>query len=315
MENAIKRNSAGLPVRRLGRSTEEVSIIGLGGGHLARSTVPRESAVQIVQAAVDAGVSFFDTAWEYWAGESETRIGLGLEGRRDKAFLMTKVCARDREGAEKQLHESLKRLRTDVIDLWQFHEINYDNDPEWIFAPGGAVEAAVAAREAGKIRFIGFTGHKSPHIMLSMLEQDFAWDSCQLPINVMDAHYRSFQRQVLPELNRRGIAALGMKGLGGRGQLVTDVGLSPAACRRYALTLPISTLIVGCESMENLEQDLAIAREFTPMSEVEKTELLERVRPEAGDGRHEWFKSTQFFDSPTHRAQHSFPPMEAVIKR
>ncbi len=311
----MKKNDGGIPVRPLGKTGEEVSIIGLGGGHCGLASISDETSVRIIQTAIEQGVSFMDNSWCYANGEAERRLGLALEGRRDKVVLMTKVCARDRKGAEEQLHDSLRRLRTDVIDLWQFHEINYDNDPEWIFAPGGAVEAAVAAREAGKIRFIGFTGHKSPHIMLNMLEQDFAWDSCQLPINVMDAHYRSFQRQVLPELNRRGIAALGMKGLGGRGQLVTDVGLSPAACRRYALTLPISTLIVGCESMENLEQDLAIAREFTPMSEVEKTELLERVRPEAGDGRHEWFKSTQFFDSPTHRAQHSFPPMEAVIKR
>ena len=311
----MKKNDGGIPVRPLGKTGEEVSIIGLGGGHCGFASISDDTSVRIIQTAIEQGVSFMDNGWCYANGEAERRMGLALEGRRDKVVLMTKVCARDRKGAEEQLHDSLRRLRTDVIDLWQFHEINYDNDPEWIFAPGGAVEAAVAAREAGKIRFIGFTGHKSPHIMLSMLEQDFAWDSCQLPINVMDAHYRSFQRQVLPELNRRGIAALGMKGLGGRGQLVTDVGLSAAACRRYALTLPISTLIVGCESMENLEQDLAIAREFTPMSEVEKTELLAQVRPEAGDGRHEWFKSTQIFDSPTHRAQHSFPPMEAVIKR
>ena len=218
MENEIKRNSAGLPVRRLGRSEEEVSIIGLGGGHLARSVVPRDFAVKIVQTAADEGITFFDTAWEYWQGESEIRMGLGLEGRRDGVFLMTKVCARDREGAEKQLHESLTRLRTDRIDLWQFHEINYDNDPDWIFAAGGALEAALKARETGKIRFIGFTGHKSPHIFRKMLAQDFNWDSCQMPITIMDAHYRSFQREILPELNRRGIAALGMKSLGGDAQ-------------------------------------------------------------------------------------------------
>ena len=315
MENEIKRNSAGLPVRRLGRSEEEVSIIGLGGGHLARSVVPRDFAVKIVQTAADEGITFFDTAWEYWQGESEIRMGLGLEGRRDGVFLMTKVCARDREGAEKQLHESLTRLRTDRIDLWQFHEINYDNDPDWIFAAGGALEAALKAREAGKIRFIGFTGHKSPHIFRKMLAQDFNWDSCQMPITVMDAHYRSFQREILPELNRRGIAALGMKSLGGDAQMVKNAGLTPRQCRRYALSLPITTLITGVQSLENLRQDVEIARTFTPMSAEERESLLEEVRPEASDGRHEWFKSTQYYDSSYHRDQHSFPPIATVHGR
>ena len=315
MEDEIKRNSAGLPVRTLGRSGEEVSIIGLGGGHLARSAVPRDLSVKIIQTAVDEGITFFDTAWEYWEGESEKRVGLGLEGRRDKVFLMTKVCARDREGAEQQLHESLTRLRTDVIDLWQLHEINYDNDPDWIFAPGGVLEAAVKAREAGKIRFIGFTGHKSPHIFHKMLEQDFEWDSCQMPITVMDAHYRSFQREILPELNRRGIAALGMKSLGGDAQMVKNAGLTPQQCRRYALSLPITTLITGVQSLENLRQDVEIARTFTPMSAEERESLIEKVRPEAGDGRHEWFKSTQYYDSSYHRDQHSFPPVGTVHGR
>ena len=279
MENEIKRNSAGLPVRRLGRSEEEVSIIGLGGGHLARSVVPRDFAVKIVQTAADEGITFFDTAWEYWQGESEIRMGLGLEGRRDGVFLMTKVCARDREGAEQQLHESLTRLRTDRIDLWQFHEINYDNDPDWIFAAGGALEAALKAREAGKIRFIGFTGHKSPHIFRKMLAQDFNWDSCQMPITVMDAHYRSFQREILPELNRRGIAALGMKSLGGDAQMVKNAGLTPRQCRRYALSLPITTLITGVQSLENLRQDVEIARTFTPMSDRGKGEPSRKGPP------------------------------------
>ena len=222
---------------------------------------------------------------------------------------MTKVCSRDRKGAEEQLHDSLKRFRTDVIDLWQFHECNYDNDAEWIFGPAGVMEAARAARQAGKIRFIGFTGHKTPHIHRQMLEQEFDWDACQLPITVMDAHYRSFQKEVLPELNRRGIAAIGMKSLGGLGQFVTAAGLSPGECRRYALSLPISTLVVGIDSMERLEQELEIARAFVPMGEDERSALLAKVRPQATDGRHEWYKSTQHFDSKTHRDQHSFPPV------
>ncbi|MBW3540061.1 MAG: aldo/keto reductase, partial [Planctomycetes bacterium] len=166
-----------------------------------------------------------------------------------------------------------------------------------------------------KVRFLGFTGHKSPHILLKMLQHDFDWDTCQLPINVMDAHFRSFQREVLPELNRRGIAALGMKSLGGEAQLVTEAGLSPAECRRYALSQPISTLICGMQTLENLRQDLEIARSFTPLSEAEERELLDRVRPVAGDGRYEWFKTTQYFDSNLHRDQHGYPPIRHVGDR
>src|SRR5690606_6547572 len=188
-----------------------------------------------------------------------------------------------------------------------FHEVNYDSDPDWIFRAEGAIEAAVAAQQAGKVRFIGFTGHKSPHIFQKMLDQDFPWDACQLPINVLDAHYRSFQNETLPELNRRGIGVIGMKSLGGRGQLVTELGLSAEQCRRYALSLPISTLVCGIQSMRDLEQDVAIGRDFTPMSEAEQQALADSVVEEAADGRHEWFKSTQFFDSKYHRDQHGFP--------
>ena len=167
----------------------------------------------------------------------------------------------------------------------------------------------MAARQAGKIRFIGFTGHKSPHILQKMLDQDFPWDTCQMPINVLDAHYRSFQHEILPQLNRRGIGAIGMKSLGGRGQLVTELGLTAQQCRRYALSLPISTLVCGIQSTENLEQDVAIARDFVPMSEAEQQELLDSVKEEAGDGRFEWFKSMQVFDSEYHRDQHGFPTL------
>jgi predicted aldo/keto reductase-like oxidoreductase len=194
-----------------------------------------------------------------------------------------------------------------VIDVWQFHEINYDSDAEWIFRAEGAIEAAIAARQAGKVRFIGFTGHKSPHILQKMLDQDFEWDTCQMPINALDAHYRSFQREILPQLNQRGIGCIGMKALGGEGQMVSQLGLTAQQCRRFALSLPISTLICGIQSVENLEQDLAIARDFSPMSEAEMQELLGSVYEEAGDGRFEWFKSTQFFDSKYHREQHGFP--------
>jgi uncharacterized protein len=306
----IERNAAGMPVRVLGRTGLKVSIIGFGGGHFIRPTIDEAMSIRLVQMAVDAGVDFIDTAWEYHDGESERRMGLALQGRRDQVTLMTKVCARDRKGAEEQLHDSLRRLQTDVIDLWQFHEVNYDNDPDWIFRADGAIEAAVAARQAGKIRFIGFTGHKSPHIMHKMLAHDFEWDSCQMPINAADAYYRSFQREVLPELNRRDIGCIGMKSLGGGGQILSGLGLTAQQARRYALSLPISTLVCGISSVENLEQDVEIGRSFTPMSAEEQQALLDSIREEAGDGRYEWFKSTQHYDSQVHRDQHGFPQLK-----
>ena len=312
MTQDLERNAGGLPVHELGKTGLKVSIIGFGGGHFVRPYIDEQTSVRLVQTAIDAGVTFMDNAWEYHQGESERRMGLALKGRRDQVTLMTKVCGRDCKTAEAQLHESLRRLQTDVIDVWQFHEINYDNDPDWIFRADGALEAALAARQAGKIRFIGFTGHKSPHILRKMLAQDFDWDTCQLPINVLDAHYRSFQNEILPELNRRKIGAIGMKSLGGRGQPVTELGLTAEQCRRFALSLPISILVCGIESLENLQQDVEIARAFTPMSEIQQQELLTSVYEEATDGRHEWFKSTQYFDSQYHRDQHGFPPIGQV---
>lgn len=307
MTDTIERNPEGLPVRELGKTGLKVSIVGFGGGHFVRDHIDEALSVRLVQQAVDAGMTFMDTAWEYHQGESERRMGIALKGRRDRVTLMTKVCARDRKTAEEQLHDSLRRLQTDVIDVWQFHEVNYDNDPDWIFQADGAIEAAVAARDAGKVRFIGFTGHKSPHILQKMLDHDFEWDTCQMPINVADAHYRSFQQEILPQLNRRGIAPIGMKSLGGAGQIVKGLKLSAQQCRRYALSQSISTLVCGIESMDNLEQDVAIARDFTPMSEAEQEELLAAIATESGDGRYEWFKSTQHYDSQYHREQHGFP--------
>ena len=309
MTQGLETNAGGLPVRELGKTGLKVSIIGFGGGHYIRPHIDEQTSVRWVQTAIEGGVTFIDTAWEYGEGESERRMGLALKGRRDQVTLMSKVCGRDAKTAEEQLHESLRRLQTDVIDVWQFHEINYDNDPDLIFAADGALEVALAAREAGKIRFIGFTGHKSPHILRKMLEQDFDWDTCQMPINVLDGHYRSFQNEILPELGRREIGVIGMKSLGGRGQIISELGLTAGQCRRYALSLPISTLSCGIESPENLQQDLEIARTFTPMSEAERQELLTGVYEEASDGRHEWFKSTQYFDSDYHRDQHGFPPI------
>lgn len=297
-----------VPTRKLGKTGLDVSILGIGGGHVARKHISEQQSVNLIQRAIDEGITFMDNAWEYHGGESERRMGLALEGRRDKVVLMTKVCGRDRQDAEQNLHDSLQRLRTDVIDVWQFHEINYDNDPEWICGVGGALEAAEAARQAGKVRFIGFTGHKSPHIMKKMLDMGFDWDTCQLPVNVLDYHYRSFQRELLPQLVERGVGVIGMKSLGGDAQIVLGAGLTPQQCRAYALSQPISTLVTGMESDKDLDQDLAIARNFSPMPEDVQADLREQVREVAGDGRYEWFKSTQYYDAITHRLQHGFDP-------
>jgi len=306
MTETVERNAAGLPVRDLGKTGLKISSVGFGGGNFVRPHIDEAMSIRLVHAAIDGGMTFMDNAYEYANGEAERRMGLALKGRRDQVTLMTKVCARDRKTAQAELEESLRRLQTDMIDVWQFHEVNYDSDADWIFRADGAIEAALAARQAGKIRFIGFTGHKSPHILQKMLDKDFAWDTCQMPINVLDAHYRSFQREILPQLNERGIGCIGMKSLGGLGQFVKDLHLTAQQCRRYSLTLPISTLVCGIESIENLEQDLAIARDFVPMSAAEQQELLSSVVEEAGDGRFEYFKSTQLFDSKYHRQQHGF---------
>lgn len=309
----IPRNDGGIPIRPLGRSDIKVSILGFGGGHYCRKHLAEADSIRLVHEAVDNGISFFDNAWEYHGGESERRMGLALEGgRRDKVTLMTKVCARDCKTAEVQIETSLQRLKTDVIDVWQFHEVIYDNDPDWLFAPGGAIEAAEAARKAGKVRLIGFTGHKHPDIFKKMLSQGFEWDTVQMPVNVADAHYRSFQNEILPILNERGIGCIGMKSLGGEGQLITDVGLTAEECRRYAMSLPISTLVAGIQSPENLQQDLDIARGFSQMTDEEMSDLQDRVRDVALDGRFEWFKSTQFYDSGYHREQHGFPAIGHV---
>ena len=199
----------GIASRPFGRHREPVSMIGLGGGHLVRPSVSEVDAVHLIRTAIDEGITFLDTAWDYGDGASERRFGKALAARREGVFLMTKVCARDRRTALEQLEESLRRLRTDHVDLWQFHECNYDNDPEWIAESGGALEAGLIAKETGKTRYLGFTGHKSPHILRAMLNIEYPWDSCQLPINVFDSMYRSFQREVLPELNPAGHRQLG----------------------------------------------------------------------------------------------------------
>ncbi len=239
---AQEDHADGLPKRPLGKTGEMVSIICLGGWHVG--AIEEQPAIALMHEAIDEGLTFFDNAWDYHDGGSEEVMGKALAtgGRRDKVFLMTKNCARDRKGSMQHLEDSLRRLQTDRIDLWQFHEINYDNDPDWIFEQG-ALAAALGAKQAGKVRYIGFTGHKHPEIHLKMLAKDFAWDACQMPINIMDAHYRSFQKLVVPECNRPRHRAMGMKSFAGgfpKGRLPDKVGLDAVACRRYALSLPIS---------------------------------------------------------------------------
>jgi uncharacterized protein len=293
----------GLPTRPLGNTGEKVSIVGLGGWHIGAAESLRE-AVSIMHQAIDNGMTFFDNAWEYHQGKAEEWMGKGLDSarRRDKVFLMTKVCDRDYKGAKQQLEESLRRLNTDRIDLWQFHEINYMAAPDFVFEQG-AIRAAVEARKAGKIRYIGFTGHKDIDIHLKMLAKPFDWDAVQMPINILDAHYRSFQKKVVPECNRRKIGVIGMKSLGG-GEFPDKLGLDADFCIRYALSLPISSLVCGIKTRQDLEQDLSVARDFKPMTPGEIEDLLAETKVAGSDGSHEGFKTSTRFDSGYHRAQH-----------
>jgi aryl-alcohol dehydrogenase-like predicted oxidoreductase len=245
---------------------------------------------------------------------SEERLGVALKDKRDQAFLMTKVCThgRGKDIAMMQLEESLRRLQTDHLDLWQIHEVVYFNDPDLIFAPGGAAEALVAARQQGKVRFIGFTGHKDPSIHLRMLSHGFPFDTVQMPLNCLDATFRSFEKQVLPEAIRLGLAPLGMKSLGGSGEMVKHGAITAEEGLRYAMSLPVATTISGMDSLEVLEQNLTVARGFKPMNEQEMAALRERVRPIAADGRYELFKTTKHYDGDVGREQHGYPKAQEL---
>ncbi|MEO7145259.1 MAG: aldo/keto reductase [Bryobacteraceae bacterium] len=298
-----------IPRRVLGRTGVRVSIIGMGGWHLG--AIPDEAeAIRIMHAAIDEGVSFFDNAWDYHDGRAEELMGkaLAMDNRRNRVFLMTKDCERDYAGSMRNLEDSLRRLRTDHLDLWQFHECVYDNDPDWVFEKGG-MKAALEARHQGKIRFIGFTGHKDPLIHLKMLAMPHEWDAAQMPINPLDAFYRSFQHDVVPVCLRHNVGVIGMKGLGGgypEGTFLAKLGLTPRECYRYCLSLNIATQVMGITTMDQLLEDVALARNFQPMPASEREQLLARVRETAGDGRYELFKSSKDFDSPHHRKQHGF---------
>jgi predicted aldo/keto reductase-like oxidoreductase len=302
-----------IPRRSFGRHADQVSIMGLGGYHLGKVKTITE-AVRIVHEAIDAGITFLDNAWEYHDGESERRMGRAIADRRDSVFLMTKVCThgRDAKVAMRQLDESLRRLRTDHLDLWQIHECVYYNDPERHFARGGVVEALERAKAQGKVRYVGFTGHKDPEIHLRMLSSGFPFDACQLPLNGLDATFRSFQMRVLPELGRQQIAAIGMKSLGGDGRIIKKKTARVADALRYAMSLPVCTTVSGIDSLRVLRQNLAIARGFSPMSAREKRVYERSLITEAEDGRFELYKTSAEHEGDVGREQHGFPSQEEV---
>jgi len=301
-----------IPRRPLGRTGAYVSAIGMGGYHLGEVGTERE-ALRLIHAAIDAGVTFMDNAWEYHEGKSEERMGKALAGRRGEVFLMTKVCThgRDAKVAMRQLEQSLRRLKTDYLDLWQVHELAYANDPERHFAEGGVIEALDRARREGKVRFVGFTGHKDPAIHLRMLAFDYPFDTCQMPLNCFDATFRSFEQQVLPELQRRGIAAIGMKSLGGEGDMVKKKAVSASEALRYAMSLDVATTVSGIDSLRVLRQNLAVASGFTPMSAQERETLRARCAALAADGRFELYKTTAKHEGPVGRKEHGFPSEES----
>ena len=292
-------DGAQVPARELGKTGEQVSIIGIGGYHLGLP--PEAEAIRIVHRALDHGVNFLDNCWDYNDGESERRMGKALlEGHRKKAFLMTKIDGRTAQSTREQLDQSLGRLRTDVIDLVQIHEVIRKDDPEKCFAKGGTIEALLEAKKAGKLRFIGFTGHKDPEIHALMLEvaraNGFHFDTVQMPINVLDVHYRSFEREIIPVAQRDGVAVLGMKPLGA-GLIVQSGAARPEDCLRYAMSVPgVSVTITGCDGEGVLEQALHLAIDFQPMPEEERKTLLARTAAAAQNGKWERFKTTHEFD-------------------
>jgi aryl-alcohol dehydrogenase-like predicted oxidoreductase len=290
-----------MPRRQLGRTGESVSCIGMGGYHIALPRVDEALGIRLIRSALDRGITFLDNCWDYNEGNSEIRMGKALaDGYRDRAFLMTKIDGRTKKAAALQIDESLARLRTDRIDLVQFHEIVRFDDPDRIFAEEGAIHAALEAKEAGKIRYIGFTGHKDPHIHLRMLEvaaeNNFHFDTAQMPINVMDAHFRSFTQHVLPEMVRRGVGVLAMKTMGD-GFILRSKTVTPIECLHFALHQPTSVVITGIDSMEVLDQAFEAARSFKPFTSPQLDELLAKTKDAAARGKYEPFKTSSLFDA------------------
>lgn len=298
-----------IPKRQLGQTGVSVSAIGVGGSSLG-DMLSNSEATRVVHEAIDGGVTFFDNAWEYHDGMSEERMGRALRGYRDKVFLMTKVCTRGRDAdvGMKMLEDSLRRLQTDHLDLWQIHEVIYYNDPDLCFAPSGVIEALDRAKQQGKVRFVGFTGHKDPAIHLKMLSHNYKFDTVQMPLNPFDDSYHSFARSVLPEVRRQGASVIGMKSMGGGGEAVKANVITPQESLRYAMSLPVLTTVSGIDSYDVFRQNMAVAQNFVPMSEAEMEALRARVGASAGDGRYELYKSTKVYDAAVGRMTHHFPP-------
>jgi predicted aldo/keto reductase-like oxidoreductase len=297
---SARTNEGGMPYRTLGRTGERISAIGLGGYHIGKQSNEQES-IRLIRSAIDGGITFMDNCWDYNGGASELRMGKALrDGYRERVFLMSKIDGRTKESAAAQIDESLQRLQTDRIDLMQFHEIIRMEDPDRIFAEDGAMEAMQAAQQAGKIRFIGFTGHKDPLIHVRMLEtaanHKFRFDAVQMPLNVMDAHFRSFEQQVLPFLLKGEVGVLAMKAFGDRLILRSNT-VAPIECLHYAMNLPVSTVITGIDTPEVLEQALRAARTFAPLSKATITELLARTANAAATGKYELFKTSNRYDA------------------
>jgi predicted aldo/keto reductase-like oxidoreductase len=294
------KGKGAIPRRPLGRTGEQISIVGLGGYHLGKPDLAESESIRIIHSAIDNGINFLDNCWDYNGGESEVRVGKALrDGYRQQAFVMTKIDGRDRKSAASQIEDSLRRLQTDRIDLMQFHEIIRMDDPDRIFAPAGAVEAVLEAKKQGKLRYIGFTGHKSPDIHLKMLSvaagHQFRFDAVQMPLNVMDAHYDSFERKVLPLLLKDDIGVLGMKPMGDHFILESKT-VTPVECLHYAINLPTSVVITGCDSMQILDQALGAARTFQPMNANDVAALLQKTAQAARSGKFELYKTTHTFD-------------------
>ena len=303
----MANSSDGMLCRTLGHTGERVSAIGLGGFHIGQPKLSEADSIRLIRSAIDRGITFMDNSWDYNDGESERRMGKALrDGYRKKVFLMTKLDGRTREEAAKQLDQSLKRLQVDHVDLIQHHEVIRYEDPDRIFAQGGAQEAVLEAKQVGKTRYIGFTGHKDPHIHLYMLEvasnHGFRFDTVQMPLNLMDAHFRSFGKMVLPQLVKQNIGVLGMKCMGDQ-IILTSKAVTPIECLHYALNLPTSVVITGIDSMPILEQAFEAARTFHPMTEQQLTALLRKTAALAVQGQFELFKTSAHFDSTAHHPE------------
>ena len=307
---SLRTGTEEIPRRPFGSTGEMVSALGMGGFHLGLVGSERE-ATSLVRNAIDAGVTFMDNAWEYHDGTSETRMGKALaNGWRQRVFLMSKVCThgRDAKVAMRQLEDSLRRLKTDYLDLWQVHEVAYAGDPERHFMKGGVIEALDRAKQKGLVRFVGFTGHKDPALHLQMLSYGYPFDSCQMPLNCFDASFRSFEQQVIPEATRQGIAVIGMKSFGGEADALKKRVVSAAEALRYAMSLPVAVTVSGIDSQKVLRQNVGVARGFRPMGPRELERLRARYAPHAVDGRFELYKVTAKHEADVGRKQHGFPP-------